>query len=339
MTGLKIADSGTRGTPYYNKKPPMSDQSDTNRDAPDAQRLAENMASIAEHSQQLVQAFLAKQDGSTGNLGHGDPVNIGDAFLELSQKMMSDPAKLVEAQFAFWQDYMTLWQNTTRQFFGETVEPVVVPEKDDRRFKNTSWSENGLFDFIKQSYLLTSRWMVDTVRDVEGLDDQAAKKVDFYTRQFADAMAPTNFAATHPEVLRATLKSGGENLVKGLENMLADLERGEGKLRISMVDDDAFEVSENIATTPGKVVAQTDLMHFFQYDPTTEQAHKRPLLIIPPWINKFYILDLRPKNFFIHWAVNQGHTVFVISWVNPDEKLAAEPFKDYMLEGPLAALE
>jgi len=317
----------------------MSDQSDTNGDAPDAQRLAENMASIAERSQRLVQAFLAKQDGSTGNLGHGDPMNIGDAFLELSQKMMSDPTKLVEAQVALWQDYMTLWQNTTRQFLGETVKPVVAPEKDDRRFKDASWSENGVFDFVKQSYLLTSRWMVDTVRDVEGLDDQTAKKVDFYTRQFADAMAPTNFAATNPEVLRATLESGGENLVKGLENMLADLERGEGKLRISMVDDDAFEVGENIATTPGKVVAQTDLMQLIQYEPTTEQAHKRPLLIIPPWINKFYILDLRPKNSFIRWAVNQGHTVFVISWVNPDEKLAAKSFEDYMLEGPLAALD
>ncbi len=317
----------------------MSDQSDSNGNAQDAQRLAENMASIAERSQRLVQAFLARQDGAAGSLGHGDPMNIGEAFLALTQQMMTDPAKLVQAQVALWQDYMTLWQNTTRQFLGESVEPMVTPEKDDRRFKDESWSENGVFDFIKQSYLLTSRWMVDTVRDVEGLDDQTAKKVDFYTRQFADAMAPTNFATTNPEVLRATLESGGENLVKGLENMLADLERGEGKLRISMVDDEAFEVGGNIATTPGKVVAQTDLMQLIQYEPTTEQVHKRPLLIIPPWINKFYILDLRPKNSFIRWAVDQGHTVFVVSWVNPDEKLAAKSFEDYMLEGPLAALD
>ncbi len=317
----------------------MSDQSDSNGNAQDAQRLAENMASIAERSQRLVQAFLARQDGAAGSLGHGDPMNIGEAFLALTQQMMTDPAKLVQAQVALWQDYMTLWQNTTRQFLGESVAPMVTPEKDDRRFKDESWSENGVFDFIKQSYLLTSRWMVDTVRDVEGLDDQTAKKVDFYTRQFADAMAPTNFATTNPEVLRATLESGGENLVKGLENMLADLERGDGKLRISMVDDDAFEVGGNIATTPGKVVAQTELMQLIQYEPTTEKVHKRPLLIIPPWINKFYILDLRPKNSFIRWAVDQGHTVFVVSWVNPDEKLAAKSFEDYMLEGPLAALD
>ena len=241
---------------------------------------------------------------------------------------MSDPAKLFQAQAALWQDYMTLWQNTTRQFLGETTEPLATPTKDDRRFSDPSWSENGVFDFIKQSYLLTSRWMVDTVRDVEGLDEKTAKKVDFYTRQFADAMAPTNFVMTNPEVLRATLESGGENLVKGLQNMLDDLERGEGNLRIKMVDDEAFEVGGNIATTPGKVVAQTDLMQLIQYEPTTEQVHKRPLLIIPPWINKYYILDLRPKNSFIRWAVAQGHTVFVVSWVNPDEKLTAKAFEN-----------
>ncbi len=297
------------------------------------------MASIAERSQRLVQAFLARQDGSNGALGHGDPLNIGEAFLEMTRQMMADPTKLVQAQVALWQDYMTLWQNTTRRFLGETTEPIATPDKDDRRFKDPSWSDDGVFDFIKQSYLLTSRWMVDTVRDVEGLDDQTAKKVDFYTRQFADAMAPTNFVMTNPEVLQATVDSRGENLVKGLENMLEDLERGEGKLKIRMVDDEAFEVGKNIATTPGKVIAQTDLMQLIQYTPTTEKVHKRPLLIIPPWINKFYILDLRPKNSFIRWAVEQGHTVFVISWVNPDEKLADKGFEDYMLEGPLAALD
>lgn len=317
----------------------MSDQSDTEGTKPDPQRLAENMASIAERSQRLVQSFVERQQNAPDALGHGDPLNIGEAFLALTQQMMADPAKLVQAQAELWQNYMTLWQNTTRQFLGETVEPMVAPEKDDRRFKDPSWSENSVFDFIKQSYLLSSRWMVDTVRDVDGLDDQTAKKVDFYTRQFADALAPTNFAMTNPEVLRATLESGGENLVKGLENMLADMERGDGKLRISMVDDDAFEVGKNIATTPGKVVAQTDLMQLIQYEPATEQVYKRPLLIIPPWINKFYILDLRPKNSFIRWAVEQGHTVFVISWVNPDERLAEKSFEDYMLEGPLAALD
>lgn len=317
----------------------MSDQSDSENNTPDPAELAANMASIAERSQRLVQTFLERQNAQNGALGHGDPQNVGEAFFEMTRQMMTDPAKAMQAQAELWQGYMTLWQNTTKRFLGESTEPVITPDKDDRRFRDPSWSDNSAFDFIKQSYLLTSRWMVDTVRDVEGLDDQTAKKVDFYTRQFADAMAPSNFAMTNPEVMRETLESRGENLIKGLENLLEDMERGDGNLRIKMVDDEAFEVGKNIATTPGKVIAQTDLMQLIQYDPATEQVHKRPLLIIPPWINKFYILDLRPKNSFIRWAVEQGHTVFVISWVNPDERLADKSFEDYMLEGPLAALD
>jgi polyhydroxyalkanoate synthase len=181
--------------------------------------------------------------------------------------------------------------------------------------------------------------MQSTVKDVEGLDDKTAQKVDFYTRQFVDAMAPSNFLMTNPEVLRETLESGGENLVKGLDNLLEDLERGKGRLKIRMTDTEAFKLGENIALSPGKVVFQNDLMQLIQYAPTTEEVFKRPLLIIPPWINKFYILDLRPKNSFIRWAVEQGHTVFVISWVNPNEKLKSKSFEDYMTDGPLAALD
>jgi polyhydroxyalkanoate synthase len=181
--------------------------------------------------------------------------------------------------------------------------------------------------------------MQSTVRNVEGLDDKTARKVDFYTRQFVDAIAPSNFLLTNPEALRATIESGGENLVKGLQNLLTDLERGKGRLSIKMTDLAAFRIGQNIAVTPGKVVFQNDLMQLIQYEPTTATVKRRPLLIIPPWINKFYILDLRPKNSFIKWAVDQGHTVFVISWVNPDEKLAQKSFGDYMLEGPLAALD
>jgi polyhydroxyalkanoate synthase len=177
------------------------------------------------------------------------------------------------------------------------------------------------------------------VHDAEGMDDKTAQKVDFYTRQFVDAMSPTNFVMTNPEVLRRTAETGGENLLKGLSNLLTDLERGQGNLRIRMTDESKFKVGENIAVTPGKVVYQNDLMQLIQYTPTTEKVLKRPLLILPPWINKFYILDLRPKNSFIRWAVDQGHTVFVVSWVNPDERLAEKGFEDYMLEGPYAALE
>nr|WP_227010753.1 class I poly(R)-hydroxyalkanoic acid synthase [Pelagibius marinus] len=297
------------------------------------------MARIAERSQKLVADFLARQEPQGGGPTAMDPLNIGSAFMEMTHRMMADPAKLVQAQMTLWQDYMRLWQTTAQRMMGQEADPVAMPERGDRRFKHPEWDENELFDFVKQSYLLTARWMQSTVKDVEGLDDKTAQKVDFYTRQFVDAMAPSNFVMTNPEVLRETLESGGENLVNGLHNLLDDLERGKGRLKIKMTDIEAFELGKNIALSPGKVVYQNDLMQLIQYEPTTEESFKRPLLIIPPWINKFYILDLRPKNSFIRWAVEQGHTVFVISWVNPNEKLKAKSFEDYMVDGPLAALE
>src|SRR5208283_3463511 len=194
-------------------------------------------------------------------------------------------------------------------------------------------------DPIKESYLIWSKAVLAAVHGVEGLDPATARKVDFYTRQFVDALSPSNFLATNPEVLAATLETGGQNLLRGLENLLEDLQRGKGRLSITMTDMEAFRLGENIAATPGKVVFQNDLMQLIQYTPTTPDVRRRPLLIVPPWINKFYVLDLQPKNSFIKWAVDQGHTVFVISWVNPDEKLAEKSFEDYMGEGPLAALD
>jgi polyhydroxyalkanoate synthase len=192
---------------------------------------------------------------------------------------------------------------------------------------------------LKQSYLISARWLRGLVKDVDGLDPQEQDKVEFFTRQFVSAVAPSNFALTNPAVLRKAKETGGQNLVAGLEHLLDDLERGRGRLQISMSDYDAFEVGKNVATSPGKVIHQTDLMQLIQYAPTTEQVHKRPFLMVPPWINKFYILDLQPKNSFIKFAVDQGHTVFVTSWVNPDRDLAHKSFEDYMLEGPLAALD
>ncbi len=295
------------------------------------------MAGIAEKSQRIVSSFLSRQ-ASESHLGHQDPLNIGSAFLELTAKMMADPMKLVHAQMSLWQEYMNLWQNTARRMLGEDIEPVVSAEKD-RRFKDTAWEDNTLFDFIKQSYLLTSRWMQSTVRDVEGLDEKTARKVDFYTRQFANALSPSNFVLTNPEVLRATIETGGENLLKGLNNLLEDLEKGKGRLRIKMTDTEAFRVGENIATTPGKVIYQNDVMQLIQYEPATETVYQHPLLIIPPWINKYYILDLRESSSLIKWAIERGHTVFVISWVNPDETLAKKTFEDYMTGGPFAALD
>ena len=314
----------------------MSEQQAPEVKLPDPVEISQKMARIAERSQRLVTEFLERQSSEQGT--PLDPLNVGGAFIEMTTHLMTDPAKLMQAQMNLWQDYMRLWQSTTRRLLGEPAEPVIEPEADDRRFKHEAWDENQLFDFVKQSYLLTARWMQSTVRDVEGMDDKTAKKVDFYTRQFVDAMAPSNFVMTNPEVLRTTLESGGENLVKGLENLLEDLERGKGRLSIKMTDHEAFDLGQNIAITPGKVVYQNDLMQLIQYEPTTEQVYKRPLLIIPPWINKYYILDLREKNSFVKWAVAEGFTVFIISWVNPDEELSHKSFEDYMIEGPLAAI-
>lgn len=316
----------------------MTNQSKQNIDVDESQ-ISETMADIAERSQRLVQEFLNKQaQPGSKSVGMEDPLNIGSAFLEMTTKMMTQPHKMVEANMNLWQDYMKLWQNTASRMMGQDTSPIVEPARDDRRFKNEAW-ENDVFDFIKQSYLLTSNWMENTVSDVEGLDKKTKQKVEFFTKQYADALSPTNFVMTNPEVLQTTIESRGENLVNGLRNLLEDLERGDGKLAIKMTDTDAFEVGKNVATTPGKVVFRNDLMELIQYTPTTEKVSKTPLLICPPWINKFYILDLREKNSFIKWAVEQGNTVFVISWVNPDRKLAMKTFEDYMLEGPLAAID
>jgi polyhydroxyalkanoate synthase subunit PhaC len=320
----------------------MTEKFDNQTPGPDPLELAETMKNVAEKSQSILQEFLTKQSaisGATNTLGHADPLNVGKAFLEMSRAMMGNPTKLAEAQINFWRQYGELWQKSAQQFLGQLETPSETIATEDKRFRDPEWETNAVFSFIKESYLLSSQWLLNTVHDVDGLDENTARKVDFYSRQFIDAMAPTNFAASNPEVLRATLESKGENLVSGFQNLLEDLDRGDGQLRIKMVDEDAFTIGENIATTPGEVIYQNELMQLIQYKPTTKTVYRRPLLIIPPWINKFYILDLRPKNSFIRWAVEQGHTVFVISWVNPDETLATKTMEDYMFDGPLAALD
>ena len=304
----------------------------------DPEVVSRTMADVAERSQRLVADWIKRQSEGEPDKS-ADTSSVGRAFLEMTTKLMADPAALMKAQIGFWQDTMTLWQNTTRRIMGFETPEATDPAGFDKRFKHEAWKENEVFDFIKQSYLLSARFVQGTVSQVEGLDPKTAQKVDFYTRQFIDAMSPTNFVMTNPEVLRKTAETGGENLLKGLSNLLGDLERGKGQLKIKMTDTDAFAVGGNIGVSPGKVVFQNELMQLIQYDPTTEKVLKRPLLIGPPWINKFYILDLRPRNSFVRWATSQGHTVFVISWVNPDEKLAEKNFEDYMHLGYLAALD
>ncbi len=312
----------------------MSEQTAKPINLPNPIEVSMTVANIAEKSRKLVLEYLKRQ-GADSSMGMSDMSSVGNAFVEMTTKLMANPANMIGAQLALWQDCVGLWQNTALAMFGGEA----LAQTNDRRFRHEDWQENFFFDFIKQAYLLTARWVLTTVREIEGMDEVTAKKVDFFTRQFVDALSPTNFVLTNPEVLRATVESGGQNLLNGLSNLLDDLERGKGKLLIKMTDLEAFELGRNIATTPGKVVFQNDLIQLLQYTPSTETVRKRPLLIVPPWINKFYILDLQPENSFIKWCVDQGQTVFVISWINPDEKLGDKNFEDYMLEGTLAALD
>ena len=318
----------------------MAEQQQVAPEADQSDQVVAILGEIAERSRKLVEDFVARQSDldSVGDRMDGHSP-LGGAFLEMLSRVMSQPQELAQAQFGLWQDHVRLWHSTTQRMLGVDVDPVIVPDRGDRRFKDAAWNDNALFDFIKQSYLLTSRYFLETAKQKDGLNDKTQQKLEFYTRQFVEMMAPSNFVATNPEVLRLTLETRGENLLRGLKNMLEDLDRGKGKLAIRMTDLDAFEVGRNIATSPGKVVFQTELMQLIQYAPSTPQAHRRPLMIMPPWINKFYILDLQPKNSFIKFCVDQGFTTFVLSWVNPDEKLSHMSFEDYMFQGPLAAMD
>jgi polyhydroxyalkanoate synthase len=304
---------------------------------PDPAQLAQSLARVANRSHQLVVEFLTRAPEFPA-VGMADPQNVGRAFLDLTTKMITDPMAIARAQLELWTEHALLWTTMAQKMAGPSGEST-QRTVSDRRFKHPGWSEIAVFDYIKQSYLITAESILSAVRRVEGLDEQTAHKVDFYTRQFVDAIAPSNFVAMNPEVLKATVESGGQNLLNGLTHLLEDIDASRGTLSITMTDTEAFRLGENIAATPGKVIFQNEMMQLIQYAPVTEEVRRVPLLIVPPWINKFYVLDLRPQNSFIRWAVAQGHTVFVISWINPDERLASKSFEDYMLEGPLAALD
>jgi poly[(R)-3-hydroxyalkanoate] polymerase subunit PhaC len=308
---------------------------------PDPGAAGEQLAALAERSQRLVQAFWQRQAEAEGGESFSitDPSAIGRAFLHLGTQLLADPGRLAEAQAQLWRDSVALWQQMARRLQGEQAAPLIEPERGDRRFKDEAWNEEVVYDYVKQSYLLSARWLRSLVKDVPGLAAGDQQKVDFYTRQFVSALAPSNFVLTNPAVLRKAKETGGQNLLDGLQHLLGDLERGQGRLKISMADEQAFAVGRNVATSPGKVIFQNELIQLLQYAPSTEQVYRRPLLIVPPWINKFYILDLQPRNSLIKWCVDQGHTVFVISWVNPRGDLAGKDFSDYMRDGPLAALE
>src|SRR3982751_6779149 len=263
--------------------------------------LAKVAQQVAERSSKILGDFARKQAESM-SAAMRDEMGIAKAFMDLYSRMAADPALVASVALNMWMEQMRLWQTSWMNMLGMPMPAVAEPNKGDSRFKDEEWSKNFLFDYIKQSYLIAARHIQAAVTQVEGLPPESEKKVAFFTRQYVDALAPSNFLMTNPQVLRETVSSGGQNLVRGLNNLLADIEKGGGELRISMTDETAFQLGRNIAMSPGKVVFQTELMQLIQYQPSTSAVYRRPLVIIPPWINKYYILDLREKNSFIRWA-------------------------------------
>ena len=304
---------------------------------PNPADMAKTYAEVAQRASRLINQFMEKKvkDGVSAPT---DELGVAKAFMDMSSRLMANPYKMAQTQMNMMWDYCSLWQNTSMKMMGLPTQAIAAPKKGDNRFKNEEWEEHFMFDFIKQSYLITARHLHDTVAETEGLDENTQQKVNFFTRQYIDALSPSNFAMTNPEVFRETVKSNGQNLIKGLNNLLHDVEAGDGQLRIRMTDTSAFEMGKNVATTPGKVVFQNELFQLIQYDPQTPDQNKRPFLIVPPWINKYYILDLRDKNSMVKWATDQGHTTFIMSWINPDAKMAGKSFENYLLEGSIEAI-
>ncbi|KZL28628.1 PHA/PHB synthase family protein [Pseudovibrio sp. WM33] len=304
------------------------------------EEFAKNLSEIAENGGKALAAYLEPREKGEAASGGTEELNaVVKTLAEVGNYWMKDPSRAIEAQTKLWSGYMNIWNSTLQRMAGEEREPIVVPTNTDKRFKDSQWDDNNFFDFIKQMYLQTSNWAEELAEGADELDDHTRHKAGFYIKQISNAMSPSNFILTNPELLRETMSSNAGNLVKGMKLLAEDIKAGHGDLRIRQTDPDKFEVGVNVAVTPGKIVEQNDVCQLIQYTPTTETVLKRPLLIVPPWINKYYILDLNKEKSFIRWAVDQGHTVFVVSWINPDETQAQKSFKHYMRDGILNSLE
>ena len=308
--------------------------------AVDVEEFSRNLARLVEEGGRALAAYLKPREEGRKTDGNGEEVaEVVKTLGHVAEYWLADPQRAVELQARLGKAYLDLWASAAKRLAGEEGPPVVAPAPNDKRFADPEWTSNQFFDFLKQAYLLSARWADGMVADAAGLDPHTKQKAGFYVRQIANALSPSNFVLTNPELLRETLLSNADNLVRGMRMLAEDIEAGGGDLRICQSDASMFAVGRNLATTPGKVIFQNDLMQLLQYAPSTATVRKRPLLIVPPWINKFYVLDLTPKNSFIKWCVDQGLTVFCISWVNPDASLAQKTFEDYVRDGPLAALD
>jgi len=301
------------------------------------EQLSLNLARAAMTTQTALGAAMLRKSEASEAL-NPDPFQVAPALGEVMTNLAAHPDRLMRAQADLFDRYIDLWRSAAARLAGQPAEPVATPLKTDRRFADPEWTENPIFDVMKQSYLLTSNWLNDLIANVEGVDEEAKRRTQFFTKLLTDAFSPSNYLASNPAALREAMRSNGESLVRGAERFAADLERGGGKLAISQTDLARFKVGENVATAPGKVVFENPLFQLIQFSATTEQAHETPLLIFPPWINKYYILDLRPDNSMIRWLTSQGFTVFLTSWVNPDASLADKTLDHYMVEGIYAAI-
>ena len=308
--------------------------------AVDPEAFARNLARVMEQGGKALAAYLKPREAQDfGDAKAEEMVDVFKTLNQIAEYWLSDPQRAAAAQNELAKGYMDLWAMTIKRMAGEHPEPVKAADPKDRRFNDPDWNNNPFFDALKQAYLLTADWAERMVREAEGIDEHTRRKAEFYVKQISNAVSPSNFVLTNPELFRETLGTSGENLVRGMQMLTEDIEAGKGDLRIRQSDSSMFEVGRNLATTPGKVVFQNDLIQVIQYTPVTENVLAVPLVIVPPWINKFYVLDLTGEKSMIKWAVEQGITVFVISWVNPDAQLAMKSFQDYMNEGVLAALD
>jgi len=305
----------------------------------DVEEFSHNLARLVEEGGRALAAYLKPREDGSGNRELADEVNeVVKTLGQVVQYWVADPQRTLELQARLGKAYLDLWASAAKRLTGEQTEPVAAPAANDKRFADPEWSSNQFFDFLKQAYLLGTRWANQMVNDAE-LDPHTKQKAEFYMRQIGNALSPSNFVLTNPELLRETLTSNAQNLVRGMHMLADDVVAGSGHLRIRQSDSSMFAVGRNLAITPGKVIYQNEIMQLLQYAPTTPTVLKKPLLIIPPWINKYYVLDLTPEKSFIKWCVDQGMTVFCVSWVNPDAHLAMKSWEDYVREGPLAALD
>jgi len=316
----------------------------TERAAPagavDVEALAHNAARMIEEGGKALAAYMKpREEGKIKADAAEGVADVVKTIGKVAEYWLTDPQRALELQTSLGSAYLGLWESTARRMAGEPAAAVAEPDGKDKRFADPEWSQNQFFDFLKQAYLLTAQWAEHLVKDADGVDEHTRAKAEFYVRQITNAVSPSNFLLTNPELLRETLSSNADNLVRGMHLLTEDIKAGRGNLKISQSDPSGFEVGRNLALSPGKVIFQNDLMQLIQYQASTDTVMKAPLLIVPPWINKFYILDLTPEKSFIKWCVDRGISVFVVSWVNPDAHLAEKSFEQYMKEGVIAALD